>query len=311
MCSTTATVSSLIFFASGYIGSFATAFSPSVAVHEAHVTPTAQAYTNGESSSPFTKITWDPQESTQIQDPFEVWGKMRLGLGTGPGSSPEGVFWVGGGALYEAYSGKQLAIFEGFDVGTGVQMSDNHIRQFSRKIFWFRDPITKEIMTEYEGMAVRPILYDSQMIDYHRAKDGSITYSVEASSRLLKDALPKMKITSQMAGPNQMLINVPVFLDIPIPEERGGGRYQAWEFYDYNVDPSFPANRPPTAAWCRQGSVPPFNMDSQAVLKFSGYRVDSFKELPDRIRREVEQAYPHFKGPPRDEEEVGVNSGKR
>lgn len=229
---------------------------------------------------------------------------MRLGLGTGPGSNSDGVFWVGGGQLLEAYSGKTLATFEGFDVGKGVQLSDNHIRQLSRKIFWFRDPITGEIMTEYNGKQVRPIVYDCQMIDYHKSKDGSITYSVGASSRLLKDALPKMKITSEMAGPHQMMMNIPVFIDIPVPEERGGGRYRAWEFYDYNVDPSFPSNRPATAVWCRQGSVPPFSLNSEAVLKFSGHRVDYYDELPERMRMEVERAYPHFKRPPRDEKEI-------
>lgn len=236
---------------------------------------------------------------------------MRLGLGEGPGSNGNGVFWVGGGALYEAYSGKQLAIFEGFDIGKGVQLSDKHIRQLSRKIFWFRDPVTEDIMTEYEGKPVKPIIYDGQMIDYHKAEDGSFTYSVEASLRLLKDALPKMKVTSQMAGPHQMMINIPVFLDVPIAKERGGGRYQAWEFYDYSVDPSFPSDRPATAVWSRQGSVPPFVTDPKAVLRFSGYRVDNYEDLPERMRIEVERAHPQFKAPPQDEMEVEEFFGKR
>lgn len=301
---------SLLLLASG--SSTASAFTPSTTVHAANPSPTAQSYTNGDPSQ-LTNFSWDPtlQSESQTHDPFEIWGKMRLGLGTGPGSNSDGVFWVGGGSLYEAYSGKILANFEGFDIGKGVQLSDNHIRQLSRKIFWFRDPITNEIMTEYNGKPVKPIVYESQMIDYHKGDDGSVTYSVEASTRLLKDQLPEMEITSQMAGPHQMLINIPVFLDIPMPEGRGGGRYQAWEFYDYNVDVAFPADRPPTAVWCRQGSVPPFNMDSKAVLKFSGCRVERYEDLPERMRTEVERAYPKFKGPPRDEEEVAQIFGKR
>jgi len=303
--------SSLLIIYSGRVVNvfFSTAFSPSTGFHDAHTRPTAKSYTNGDlPPSPFTNI-WDPpsskqQTSQQNPDPFEVWGKMRLGLGTGPGSSPT-VFWVGQGALYEGYSGKQLAIFEGFDVARAVSLGDDHVRQISRKVFWFRDPVTEEIMTDYEGETVRPIMYDSQVIDYHRAEDGSITYSVESSKRALKDALPQMKVASRMVGPHQMMINVPVFIDIPIAEERGGGRYQAWEFYDYNVDTSFPTDRPPTAVWSRQGSVPPFNLDSQAVLKFSGHRVDSYDELPDRMRMEVDRAYPHFNQPPKDED-IGV-----
>lgn len=307
---------------------FATAFTPSTAIHDAHITPTSQSYTKGvDTPSPFPKLAWDtpppPRQEQQQKsqtmiddhDPFEVWAKTRLGLGTGPGSNSNSVFWVGEGALYEAYTGRILAIFEGFDVGRGVQLDDNHIRQISRKIFWFRDPATGEIMTEYEGEAVQPIVYGGQMIDYRKSEeDGSITYSVEASKRSLKDALPEMKVTSRMAGPHQMMINIPVFVDIPIAEERGGGRYRAWEFYDFGVDPSFPLDRPPTVSWSRQGSVPPFTdkMNSQeAVLKFSGYRVESYEELPDRMRMEVERAYPLFIGAPRDEKEVQEIFGKR
>ena len=250
-----------------------------------------------ENTVPFTSSL----SPSAVHDPFEIWTKMRTGLGTGPGSSPH-VFWVGEGALYDAFSGKILAIFEGFDVGKGIQLGENHVRQLSRKIFWFRDPESGEIMTEYEGKPVRPIVYDCQMIDYLKdVNDGSLTYSVEASLRDLND-MPQMKITSHSVGPSQMMIQVPVFVDIPTMD--GKGRYQAWEFYDYNVDPSFPKERPATASWCRQGAVPPFNMDSNAVLKFSGYRVDEFEELPEHMRDVVDRKYPHFRYPPKDEKEV-------
>jgi hypothetical protein len=248
---------------------------------------------------------------------------MRLGLGSGPGSCPSGVFWVGSGALYEAYSGRMVAIFEGFDVGKGLRPEKDRIRQLSRKIFWFRDPETGEVMTEYKGMPVRPIVYDAQVIDFHRNNSGGggggdgggkggrtehgfITYSVEASLRKLNGLLPKMEITSRMAGQNQMTINVPVFLDVPIPNVNGGGeRYRAWEFYDYTVDPTFPPDRPPTAVWCRQGTVPPFSDHMEAcVLRFAGHRVDRYEDLPERMKIEVEKSYPKFTGPPLDEEEA-------
>jgi hypothetical protein len=269
------------------------------------------------------------------RDPFEVWGKMRLGLGSGRGSTSTGmVYWVGSGSLHEAYTGKLIAIFEGYDVGRGMRLSEDRMRQLSRKIFWFRDPITGEVMTEYNGMPVRPIVYDAQVIDYHRDRGnatdegegggyGSITYSVEASLRKLKGAIPSMRITSRDVGRNQMMINVPVFLDVPVPSSSSSGtgngddggvggsgdgqrRYRAWEFYDYNVDPSFPPDRPPTAVWCRQGSVPPFFdvNNTNAVLRFSGHRVDKYEELPRRMRDEVEKYHPHFVGPPLDLEEA-------
>lgn len=302
--------------------------------------PTSQSYKNGEEVLPVAQPTDTSNDGSEEQhDPFAIWSKMRLGLGSGPGSHPAsvnlndinsatnntntgGVFWVGSGALYHAYSGKIIALFEGFDIGKGVQLSPNHVRQLSRKIFWFKHPISKDnpqsgqIMKEYEGKEVKPIVYDCQMIDYHKdVESGSITYSVEASLRNLKHQLPKMEIATQLVGSEQMMIQVPVFVDIPIPSAKSNDgnyvdnndeekRYQAWEFYDYNLDLSFNPSKPPTAAWCRQGAVPPFNMNSNAVLRFSGCRVDSFEELPVGMREIVEREYPHFASPPRDEKEV-------
>ena len=49
------------------------------------------------------------------------------------------------------------------------------------------------------------------------------------------------------------------------------------------------------------------------MLRFSGHRVDSYDELPERMRIEVEREYPHFMEPPKDEEEAidQAYSGKR
>lgn len=243
-----------------------------------------------------------------VTDPFETFVQMRTGSGVGPGTSPSGhVYWVGSGTLYEAYSGKELALFEGFDVAKGIRIGPDTVRQLSRKVFWFRDPQTGEVITEHEGKPVRPIVYDSQVIDYHRGVGGSgdITYTVQNSSRDLKD-LPKMKITSKMIGSN-MMINIPVFVDINIPNV---GRYKAWEFYDYVVDPSFPEERPPSAVWCRQGSAPPFNTDGNSVMRFTGYRVDTFDELPKSMQDMVDTRYPLFRSPPEDECEVAKLNGR-
>lgn len=245
--------------------------------------------------------------SPVVVDPFETFVQMRTGSASGPGSSPSGhVYWVGSGTLYEAYSGKELARFEGFDVAKGVRIGPDTVRQLSRKVFWFRDPHTGEVMTEHEGKPVRPIVYDSQVIDYHRGTNGSddITYTVQNSSRDLHD-LPKMKITSSTIGKN-MLINVPVFVDINIPNV---GRYKAWEFYDYNVDPSFSPDCPPSAVWCRQGSMPPFNTDGNSVMRFTGHRLDSFDELPKSMKEMVETNFPLFRSPPEDECEIGKLKG--
>lgn len=293
---------------------FAAAFVPPAATAaDGRAGPTPNFYTNGDAPlpppvadllesdrpsplapAPRRLQPRPPQEASPSPDPLETWGRLRLGLGSGPGSSAS-VYWVGEGALYEAYSGKILAIFEGFDVARGVDLGDGRVRQVSRKVFWYRDPDTGEVLTEFEGRPVTPIKYDSQVIDYFRNDDGSVGYSVESSKRPLKGALPPAKITSRMMGPHQMCVNAPVFVDIP--------GYQAWEFYDFQCDPSFPSDRPPTCAWTRQGPAPPFDADgAQTMMKFAGYRADRYEDLPERMREEVERACPLFREPPRDEE---------
>ena len=186
-------------------------------------------------------------------DSFAEFCLMRLGLdpsssddspSSSPGASPT-VYWVGTGELYEAYSGRLLAKFEGFDVGTGVLVDDDHshVRQFSRKIFWFRDPMTNEIMTEYNGEEVRPIRYDYQVFDYQRppsspndaidvktefacigTKLPSILPSIVSGPR----EVPVLPITAETSGSNRLAFQCPVFIDVETPM----GSYQAWENYD-------------------------------------------------------------------------------
>ena len=249
---------------------------------------------------------------------FDAFVKMRLGVGTGPGSA-DVVYWVGSGELYEAYSGKLLARYEGFDVGRGVVLDGGQrVRQLSRKIFWFRDPETGELMKHFNGKPVSPIRYNQQALDYDRTpseKNGAdlpredpalkmwtplppIVPSV-VSSRV---DIPVMPITATTAGKNRLAFQAPVFVDIDIPHV---GPYQACEFYDYTCDVTYPKDQPPLAVWCRQGSNPPFAENGEGVMRFVGHRVDKFDDLPASIKELLEmEDYCLFKQPPVDMEEV-------
>eukprot|EP00979_Chaetoceros_neogracilis_P010934 scaffold2621_cov274-Chaetoceros_neogracile.AAC.4 len=218
-----------------------------------------------------------------------------------PGSS-EAVYWVGEGQLYESPSGKIIANIEGFDVSKGVFMDQNHIRQFSRKIFWFRDPNTNELLTEYNGQPVQPIKYDWQVFDLKRGYNPNDPSMAPILPSVVKGprSVPCMPVTPRYAGSDVIHYQCPLFIDIETPK----GTYQAWEIYDYTLDLTHDANRPPSLSWSRQGSNPPFIQDGMGVMHFLGHRLDSFEELPEQIRTLVEEEYSLFQDPPMDMEEV-------
>jgi hypothetical protein len=127
--------------------------------------------------------------------------------------------------------------------------------------------------------------------------------------------------------PNTLLFQAPVFCDLELPVASTNNtinntttnasrrRYQAWEFYDYNVDRL--GQRPPTAVWCRQGVQPPFVVDENAahrgVLRFVGSRVDQFAQLPESIQEFIvsnEQEYGLFRRPPKNMQEIQLLEGR-
>ncbi len=233
-------------------------------------------------------------------DSFDTFVKMRLGLGSGIGAS-DMVFWVGEGQLYDSPSGEILANIDGVDVARGVKIGEKHVRQFSRKIFFFRDPKTNEIIKEFNGKEVKPIKYDWQVFDYKQGvneKDPSmapILMSVLKSRRLV----PCMPIVPKSAGVEQLMYQCPLFIDI----ETNQGRYQAWEVYDYFLDTSFNENRPASVAWSRQGPNPPFDFDD-GVMHISGLRMTSFEDLPEEMQTLIEAEFPIYRAAPENMEEV-------
>ena len=275
-------------------------------------------------------VNGDSASSSKV-DSFAEFCLMRLGLdvsspsssddspSSSPGASPT-VYWVGTGELYEAYSGRLLAKFEGFDVGTGVLVDNDHshVRQFSRKIFWFRDPMTNEIMTEYNGEEVRPIRYDYQVFDYQRppsspndaidvktefacigTKLPSILPSIVSGPR----EVPVLPITTETSGSNRLAFQCPVFIDVETPM----GSYQAWENYDYTHDITYPEGQPSICVWARQGSNPPFVENGKGVMRSRAHRVDRYEDVPESIRELVEGEggeYQLFRHPPKDMAEI-------
>merc|ERR1712232_310431 len=218
-----------------------------------------------------------------------------------------------------------LARVEGVETSHAVRLENGLVRILSRKLVWFLDPVTNEIMDEFEGKAISPIRYDAQVFDMEQGrideKDVSLSPILPYVVRS-KRLVPCMPITPRWGGCKDVLMfQVPLFIDIEIPINipagEGGSepaltnktrRYQAWEFYDYCLNVHH--ENPPILSWMRQGSTPPFCMDSSGVMHARGHRVESFEELPQSTQDYVNQNYPLFRGPPQSMEEVDRLLGK-
>ena len=238
------------------------------------------------------------KQTLQEYDAFDSFCRLRTGCSPvnadAPGTSPI-VIWAGTGELYEAYSGRILAKFDGLDIAKGVRLSDDCVRQLSRKLCWFRDAHSNELLTEYDGQPVTPIRYDCQVFDFQRSgnDNSTITASVLVGPRNVAD----LTITTRWLDHERLLVQAPVFLDLETPV----GRYQAWEFYDYNCDVTF--QQPASVVWCRYGASAPF-FQNAGVMRFVGQRYERFNELPAGIKDFIEAQYPSFQDPPANMEEV-------
>ena len=88
------------------------------------------------------------------------WISLRLG------NSESTVYWYSTGELYSYPQGDLLVQVEGLDVTRAIMMGPKCVHQVSRKLFVFRDKDSNEILTEYHGLPVMPVMYPYQRIAY-------------------------------------------------------------------------------------------------------------------------------------------------
>ncbi|MFP2995378.1 DUF1838 family protein [Spongiivirga sp. MCCC 1A20706] len=256
-------------------------------------TKTAEEETTVEAVHP-----WADKASYQnAAEPLKTWIDSRAGTG-------KPVHWISDGAVYEYPSGKKLFGLIGFDSSTIIwpDEADGKVTHLTRKTFAYTDAETGEVLKEYNGQEVKPIAYPYQMITYRFENDriyGDVEQGVGDRVQFIKseDGIPYRKMG------DGYIYNAQVYLDFPLPS---GKQYQAWENYDFFIQPEGSVEEPYQMAWQRYGALPAWAgmPDTKAIIHLHSWRVESHDEFPKALMEWAKADKPQWLNPPKDVAEV-------
>lgn len=241
-------------------------------------------------------LSWSAAASAEetgefTQEIFDTWIEARAGTG-----AP--VYWYSTGTVRAYPSGELLYTMEGFDTAVAYRPEGRGApiaHQYGRKIFIYRDPATGEVAREAGGMAIDPIAYPYQFIEY-RLEEGDVIAVVEQGSGGRIQSIEAEPMSWRRLG-DTYIFTAPLFLDFAIPGT--DRRIEAWENYDFFIQPEG-VERRHQLSWARIGRMPPWAGGQMAVLHLVNWRVDTYEELPASIRAYVEAEAPLWLSPPAD-----------
>ena len=222
---------------------------------------------------------------------FKQFADMRVGTG-------EPVYWYCIGEIYEYPSGKLIAKVEGIDTARLIKSasSDTKKLQLSRKIFFYRDVKTNDVLREINGLKVEPIAYPYQQITYE-LKDGKMMTSVvQGKAPRIQKIEGSGDMIARQFGKLTMF-SAPLFLNLP--------NYKAYENYDFLVQPTSSKNAPRyQLTWNRRGDLPKFFGGGDSVFQLASYRIDKYADLPKTMRDVLETDGKMWMNPPKDLTEI-------
>lgn len=224
---------------------------------------------------------------------FDAWVSARAGDG-----AP--VYWYSIGDVRSYPDGKLLAIMEGYDTAVSHRPDPAKpiAHQYSRKLYIFRDPVTRAVIRTWNGQKADPISYPYQFITYALEGDKVRTLVEQGRAPRVQTIDGGDGIEVRMVG-DTLAFTAPVFLDFAIPgTER---RYQAWENYDFLIQPQAAGvAEPHQLSWARFGPAPAFMGGAPSIMRLTTWRVERYEDVPAELRAFVEAEMPLWKAPPTD-----------
>lgn len=228
-------------------------------------------------------------------DVLKAWVDARAGTG-------EPVHWVSDGGIYTYPSGEKLFGMIGFDSSTVIWPDDPNekVIHLTRKTFAYTDAETGEVLTEYNGQPVVPIAYPYQMIEY-RYENGRIYGDVtQGVGDRVQKIISEDGIAARQIG-DTWAFTAAVFLDFPLPN---GAQYEAWENYDFFINPEGSVEEPHQMSWQRYGALPAWAGGEQAIYHLLSHRVESQDEFPAELLSWAQENKPEWLTPPMSLEEI-------
>lgn len=215
------------------------------------------------------------------------------------------------GKIYSRRQGepdKHLFNMEGMNIRQCVSVTDAErgtgYRMVSREITLYLDPKTGEVLRSWQNP------YTGKTVEVmHIAND---PVNSRPSFPKGADGKPYSINLTRMGDTLLMPLEAPLYYVNPLAgdyQDYVGNKYHAMEIFDFSMPVSAldsGARVNPTVAWVRISDWMPWMMmegrDGQMVFNAMGVKLNSFKELPDVMKREIATNYPGYdKAPPVDD----------
>lgn len=224
---------------------------------------------------------------------FEAWISARTGDG-----AP--VYWYSVGTVRQYPSGKLVARMEGYDAARMVKAEEKgKIHQLSRKTYIYRDAVTNARLREVNGQKLDPIKYPYQFMTYWLDGDKMMSIVEQGVGERVQTFGPSAGIYVQKLG-QTYAFTAPVFLDFETPR----GRYEAYENYDFFIQPKGSTEQPHQLSWVRYGDIPPALGGGKGIMHMVSWRVEEFDDLPATIKDYVLEEAPLWREPPKSVAEI-------
>lgn len=229
------------------------------------------------------------------QEVLKAWVDARAGTG-------ETVHWISEGGVFAYPSGEKLFGMIGFDSSTVIWPEDpsEKVIHLTRKTFTYTDAETGEVLTEYNGREITPIAYPYQLIEY-RYENGRIYGDVtQGTGDRVQKIISTDGISAERLG-DAWAFNAAVFLDFPLPN---GTQYEAWENYDFFIQPDGSVEEPHQMSWQRYGALPSWAGGDRAIYHLLNHRVETQDEFPPILLEWAKENKPQWLSPPADLAEI-------
>jgi hypothetical protein len=222
---------------------------------------------------------------------FKAWTDARIGTG-------KPVYWYSVGTVRSYPDGKLLYRMEGYDTARVGRPDPSKpiAHQYNRKIYIARHPETNEVLREWNGQKVEPVAYPYQFITYELKGDSLETMVEQGTGARVQKIGPGKDISVRMLG-DTAVFTAPVYLDFPLPN---GKKYQAFENYDFFIQPKGKVKVPHQLSWLRYGDAPAWAGGGPTIMHLVTWRIDRYEDVPETLRRYIETDAPLWKAPPVD-----------